>query len=50
MTKTELKLKLKPWLAKGIMTLIKKKNKAYKRFNRATNSAEKNILHNDFKN
>ena len=50
MTKTELKLKLKPWLTKGIMTLIKKKNKAYKRFNRATNSAEKNILYNDFKN
>ena len=49
LTKAELKLKLKPWLTKGMMTSIKKKNIIYKKFIKAKNSAEKNILYNDFK-
>ena len=31
LTKIELKLKSKPWLTKGIMTSIKKKNVIYKK-------------------
>ena len=48
-TKAELKLKSKLWLTNGIMTSIKKKNKIYKKFIKAKNSAEKNILYNEFK-
>ena len=49
LTKAESKLKLKPWLTRRIMTSIKKKNKIYKKIIKAKNSAEKNILHNEFK-
>ena len=31
LTKAELKLKSKPWLTRGIMTSVKKKNKIYKK-------------------
>ena len=49
LTKAESKLKSKPWLTRGIMTSIKKKNKIYKKFIKAKNSTEKNILCNEFK-
>ena len=48
--KAALKLKSKPWLTKGIVTSIKKKKKIYKKFIKAKNSAERNILYNEFKN
>ena len=49
LAKAELKLKSKAWLARGIMTSIKKKNIIYKEFIKTKNSAEKNILYNEFK-
>ena len=49
LTKAESKLKSKPWLTRGIMTSIKKKNIIYKKFIKAKNSTEKNILYNEFK-
>ena len=49
LTKAESKLKSKPWLTRGIMTSIKKKNIIYKKFIKAENSTEKNILYNEFK-
>ena len=49
LTKTELKLKSKPWLTKEIMTSIKKKNVIYKKIIKAKTPTEKNILYNDFK-
>ena len=49
LTKAELKLKSKPWLTTGIMTSIKKKRIIYKKFIKAKNSAERNILYNEFK-
>ena len=50
LTKAQSKLKSKPWLTRGIMTSIKKKNIIYKKFIKAKNSTEKNILYNEFKN
>ena len=44
LTKAELELKSKPWLTKGIMTASFKK-----KFITTKNSAEKNILYNEFK-
>ena len=49
MNKAELKLKSKPWFTKGIMTSIKKKNVIYKKFIKAKNPAEKNILRGNSK-
>ena len=49
LTKAGSKLKSKPWLTRGIMTSIKKKNIIYKKFIKAENSTEKNILYNEFK-
>ena len=49
LAKAQSKLKSKPWLTRGIMTSIKKKNKIYKKFIKAKNSTEKNILY-EFKN
>ena len=50
LTKAESKLKpRRPWLTRGIMTSIKKKNVIYKKFIKAKNSTEKNILYNEFK-
>ena len=49
LTKAELKMKSKPWLTRGIMTSIKKKRIIYKKFIKAKNSAERNILYNEFK-
>ena len=46
LTKAELKLKSKPWLTKGIMTSIQKKNIIYKKIIRVKNSAKKNFLYN----
>ena len=49
LAKAQSKLKSKPWLTRGIMTSIKKKNKIYKKFIKAKTSTEKNILY-EFKN
>ena len=51
LTKTELKLKSKLWLTKGITTSIKKKSIIYKKklSKLKTQLKEKNILYNDFK-
>ena len=49
LAKAELKLKSKPWLTKGIMNSIKKKNIIYKKSIKAKNSAEKKIFYNEFK-
>ena len=43
------KLMLKPWLTKGIMTSVKKKNILYRKFIRARRDQEKTILYNQFK-
>ena len=45
LTKAELKLKSKRWLNRGITTSIKKKDTIYKKFIKAKNSTEKNILY-----
>ena len=49
LTKAELKLKSKAWLTRGIMTSINKKNIIHKKFIKAKNSTEKNVLYNEFK-
>ena len=49
LSKAELKLKSKRWLTRGTMTSIKNKNKRYKKFIKAKNSAEKKMLYNEFK-
>ena len=46
--KAELKLKSKPWLNRGIIASIKKKNIIYKKLIKAKISPEKNILYNEF--
>ena len=40
---------LKPWLTKGIMTSVKKKNILYRKFIRARRDEEKTTLYNQFK-
>ena len=40
---------LKPWLAKGIMTSVKKKNILYRKFVRARRVEEKTVIYNQFK-
>ena len=49
LTKAESKLKSKPWRGIYIITSIKMKNKIYKKFIKAKNSTENNILYNEFK-
>ena len=43
------KLMLKPWLMKGIMTSVKKKNIIYRKFIRARHDEEKAVIYNQFK-
>ena len=43
LAKAELNLKLKPWLTKGVMASIKKKNVMYKKIIKAKKPAEKKI-------
>ena len=40
---------LKPWLTKGIMTSVKKKNILYRKFIRARRDEEKTTLYNQLK-
>ena len=40
---------LKPWLTKGIMTFVKKKNILYRKFIRARRDEEKTVTYNQFK-
>ena len=49
LSKADQKRKLKPWITKGLLTSIKKKNKIYKKFCRAKNDQNKHTLHEEFK-
>ena len=49
MSLKECKLKLKPWLTKGILTSINNKNKTYQKYCRAKDQNRKHELHTLFK-
>ena len=49
MSLKERKLKLKPWITKGILTSINNKNKAYRKYCRAKDQNRKHELHTLFK-
>ena len=49
LSKADQKRKLKPWITKGLLTLIKKKNQIYKKFCKAKNDQNKYTLHEEFK-
>ena len=49
LSKADQKRKLKPWITKGLLTSIKKKNQIYKKFCRAKNDQNKHTLHEEFK-
>ena len=46
---TERKLKLKPWLTKGILTSVNSKNKTYRKYCRTKDQNRKHELHTLFK-
>ena len=50
LSKAEVKLRSKPWLTKGILTSIKKKNKIHKKYTRAKSEQNKTRLYSEFKN
>ena len=49
LSKADQKRKLKPWITKGFLTSIKKKNRIYKKFYRPKNDQNKHTLHEEFK-
>ena len=49
LSKSEVKLLSKPWLTKGILASIKKKNKIHKKFIRAKDESNKTRLYSEFK-
>ena len=49
MSLKEHKLKLKPWITKGILTSINNKNKTYRKYCRAKDQNRKHELHTLFK-
>ena len=49
MSLKEHKLKLKPWIMKGILTSINNKNKTYRKYCRAKDQNRKHELHSLFK-
>ena len=49
LSKKEIKLQQKPWITKGILTSIMKKNRIYKKLSRTKNIEKKNTLKIQFK-
>ena len=48
-TKKEFKLKYKPWVTRGILTSIRRRDKLLKKFIRTKNQIRKQIIHNEYK-
>ena len=48
-TKKEFKQKYKPWVTRGILTSIRRKDKLLKKFIRTKNQIRKQIIHNEYK-
>ena len=48
-TKKEFKQEYKPWVTRGILTSIRRKDKLLKKFIRTKNHIRKQIIHNEYK-